>query len=103
MFKVNQGAFSVVGGWNTVNNSFYSYQDNVFKCFLGPSFRHIIDFGDLNQARFVITGGNSGQPWNMHYSDQTRLWLEGKYHLMPIDRKEIERYLEAKLVLKPEN
>ena len=103
MFKVNQGAFPVVGGWNTVNNSFYSYQDNVFKCFLGPSFRHIIDFGDLNQARFVITGGNSGQPWNMHYSDQTRLWLEGKYHLMPIDRKEIERYLEAKLVLKPGN
>ena len=101
VFKINQGPFPVVGGWNTVNNSFYSYEHDVFKCFLGPSLRHIVDFGKLDEAKFVITGGESGQPWNKHYSDQTPLWLAGEYHPMWMNEKDIKAHLDGELILKP--
>lgn len=100
-FKINLGPFPMPGGWNTVNNQFYSYAQKVFQVRLGPSLRHIVDFGAVAEAQMVYSGGQSGQPFHRHYADQTPLWLKGEYHPMWMDEAVIRGHLEGELVLVP--
>lgn len=41
------------------------------------SLRTVIDVGDWEQCRFVIPGGQSGNPLSPHYDDQLPLWTRG--------------------------
>ena len=41
------------------------------------SLRMAIDVGEWEQSRFVLPGGQSGNPYSRHYADQMRLWLKG--------------------------
>ncbi|HTR82544.1 MAG TPA: penicillin acylase family protein [Bacteroidota bacterium] len=80
----NIGPFPVGGSGTTVNNGEY-YLANPYSVTLGPSTRQIVDFSDIDGAQSIIPTGESGQPMNEHYADQTPLWLNGNYHAMPLD------------------
>ena len=80
----NIGPFPVGGSGTTLNNGEYFLADP-YQTTLGPSMREIVDFARPEASRFVIPTGESGQPLNEHYSDQTELWLNGEYVLIPID------------------
>jgi len=41
------------------------------------SLRMVIDVGEWEQARFVLPGGQSGNPFSPHYQDQFGLWRKG--------------------------
>jgi penicillin amidase len=41
------------------------------------SLRTVIDVGDWERCRFVIPGGQSGNPLSPHYDDQLPLWRKG--------------------------
>jgi penicillin amidase len=41
--------------------------------------RMIVDFADLNGARFMVTPGQSGHPRSPHYGDLAPLWARGEY------------------------
>jgi penicillin amidase len=45
----------------------------------GASLRALFDLSDLSRSRFVIAGGQSGNPVSGHYADLTPLWRDGKY------------------------
>ncbi len=45
----------------------------------GASLRALFDLSDLSRSRFVIAGGQSGNPMSGHYADLTPLWRDGKY------------------------
>ena len=45
----------------------------------GASLRALFDLSDLSRSRFVIAGGQSGNPLSRHYADLTPLWRDGKY------------------------
>lgn len=48
----------------------------------GPSERLIVNFADPFHAQSVIPGGQSGNPFSSHYSDQLhQLFLDGLYHI----------------------
>jgi penicillin amidase len=66
-----------------------------------PSYRQIVDLGDLSDSRSIHTTGQSGLPGSPHYDDFIRPWLEGRYHPMLYDRKAILDDLEHMLVLRP--
>ena len=67
-----------------------------------PSWRHIVDFADVKQARSVFPGGQSGHPGSPHYLDQLPLWYRGELRVHRLDRSDIEAHLEGKLTLVPE-
>ncbi len=45
----------------------------------GASLRALFDLSDLARSRFVIAGGQSGNPLSAHYADLTQPWRDGKY------------------------
>lgn len=48
----------------------------------GASLRVIFDLSDLDRSRFVIAGGQSGNPLSAHYADFLPLWRDGQYVTM---------------------
>ncbi len=49
----------------------------------------------------VVAGGQSGHPFSRHYGDLLALWREGRTHPMPFAREQVERHVEARLLLLP--
>lgn len=58
-FTVNRGSF-VGGDFTHVH---------------GPGLRVVFDLADLEKSRFVLAGGQSGNPLSRHYADQFARWL----------------------------
>jgi penicillin amidase len=48
------------------------------------SYRAIYDLANLEESRFIIATGQSGNPLSRHYRDLTELWVAGR--LVPIRR-----------------
>jgi penicillin amidase len=42
------------------------------------SLRMVGDVGNWNESRFVLPGGQSGNPLSPHYEDQLPLWRSGE-------------------------
>lgn len=66
-----------------------------------PSYRQVVDFGDLRRSVSVLPTGQSGQPASPHYDDQLPLWLRGRYHPMLWDRADVEEHMTAETRLIP--
>ena len=43
--------------------------------------------------------GNSGQPASPHYADQFGAWLAGEYHVVSLNRSDVERDAENTTIL----
>lgn len=48
----------------------------------GASLRVIFDLSNLDRSRFVIAGGQCGNPLSAHYADFVALWRDGQYVTM---------------------
>jgi penicillin amidase len=44
-----------------------------------PSFRQIVDLGDLSRSISIVPPGQSGHLASPHYDDLIKPWLEGEY------------------------
>jgi penicillin amidase len=55
------------------------FQSAVFPDVHGPGLRAIFDLADLDRSRFIIAGGQSGNPLSPHYTDQIERWRDGGY------------------------
>jgi len=51
----------------------------VFPDVHGAGLRAIFDLADLDRSRFIIAGGQSGNPLSAHYRDQVERWRDGRY------------------------
>lgn len=51
--------------------------DNPFEVVHGAGFRAVYDLADLAASRFVIAGGQSGNPFSPHWNDQVDTWRAG--------------------------
>ncbi|MEO8430580.1 MAG: penicillin acylase family protein [Acidobacteriota bacterium] len=65
------------GDGSTVNVGGYR-RDGSFRMSDGPSYRQIVDFGDLAGARYVHTTGQSGNPFESGYRNLLPLWRAGR-------------------------
>lgn len=99
-FRVNRSPQSIAGGKETVNKASWPLGDD-FSVKFGPSLRHVVDFGSIEDALMCYPGGQSGQPFSPHYADQVDYWLSGAGHPMPVSREGIERHKAARLDLVP--
>ena len=97
----NVGPFAVPGSNEVINNTMFEYSDNeVLTVKAGPSTRRIIDFSDIENSWSVLPTGQSGNPMSKHYSDQTALYVAGKFRKMKLNKKEIIK-TSTKLLLQP--
>jgi penicillin amidase len=64
--------------------------------------RAVFDLSDLSQSRFVLCGGQSGNPWSDHYADQFPLWQAGDAIRIAQDQTAVIRGAKQTLRLLPE-
>lgn len=90
------------GGPYTINASnVRTDQPQPFETRNGPSFRAIYDLSDLDNSRFVIPTGQSGNPASPYYDQLTDLWAEGRYIRIPTKIDQVRANTQARLVLNP--
>jgi acyl-homoserine-lactone acylase len=73
----NHGPFAYHGDSHTVNVAHYAWGEN-FDTYAIPAMRLVVDFNRPEPAELIIHTGVSGNASSAHYTDQTKLFLEGR-------------------------
>jgi penicillin amidase len=63
----------------------------------------IVDLADMKHAMTINSTGQSGQPLNRHYGDQSRMWTFGEYKINTVDEFEMNHKKYDLLILLPAN
>jgi penicillin amidase len=66
-----------------------------------PSYRLAIDMTDLDDARIVITTGQSGNPFDAHYGDLIDEWTTGGWIPLPFTPAAVDEATVSTLTLAP--
>lgn len=69
----------------------------------GPSQRHVVDMGAVDEGGFILPTGQSGLPFSRHYRDQFPVWREGGLWAVPLARPIAEARAVRRLELIPRN
>ncbi len=77
----------------------YVPQDPYYNNSYSPSFRQILDMGDLPGGLASFPPGQSGQVGSPHYDDLARPWLEGRYCTVLWTREAVEAACGDKMIL----
>ena len=67
-----------------------------------PSLRAVFDVGAWRNSRFVLPGGQSGNPLSPHYGDMVELWRRGKGVSIAFTPEEVAAATTKELMLLPE-
>lgn len=67
---------------------------------LGPGYRQIVDFGDLNKSLYIDAFGASGNPLSSRYGEMIQRWRDLKY--IPMSEQTQDWGRTSVLVLKPQ-
>ncbi len=102
LLKLNQGKRPWPGSAGTLNASFIvPKEDTTFQTIVGPSWRMVVDFADVDAASFVIPAGNSGNPMSPHFFDFNQMWQEGRYWNIPFSEDRVKKNAASILILQP--
>jgi len=91
------------GDGYTINRGDMDFSDDAepFANRHASSLRAVYDLADPEASRFIMPGGQSGNPFSIHRRDLMPLWARGDYLPMVSDRKKLEAAGVQRLVLKP--
>ncbi len=91
------------GGPYTVNrgNSRVNSPDSPFAHVHGATMRAVYDLADLDNSRFIIATGQSGNPFSPHYGDLVERWRDGVSFTIAGSPTELSRGGNATLTLHP--
>lgn len=95
----DRGPFSIGGDTDTPLQTAMHAEDPYDNKAWSPSFRQIVDMGDLSRSLIIIPSGQSGQFTSPHYDDLIEPWLQGDCHPMLWNRDQVEEQAVAKLRL----
>lgn len=86
----NVGTFAVAGSNEVINNLMFTHNPTgIYNVKSGPSTRRVIDFSDVENSFSILPTGNSGNPMSKHYNDQAKMYNQGKFRKMKMNKKEI--------------
>jgi penicillin amidase len=97
----NRGPFPCGGDTDTINQASVFPLAPTAPCNNIASLRAVIDVGAWSNSRFVLPGGQSGNPASPHYDDLLPLWQRGEAVPIAWTPEEIEQAAVATLVLEP--
>lgn len=79
----NIGPFNIGGDQTSPNNTEYHFKQVIaesnYNVVVGASMRMIVNTADIEHPFTVNSTGQSGQPINPNYKDQTRMWMFAEY------------------------
>ena len=67
----------------------------------GATYRHIVDFADIDGSLFTNAPGQSGRPGSPYYGNLTEDWADQGYFPMLFSREAVEARAQYRLVLAP--
>jgi penicillin amidase len=67
----------------------------------GATYRHIIDFSDLDGSLGSNAPGQSGRPGSPYYGNLTASWGAGEYFPLLFSREAVEAQAQHRLILRP--
>ncbi len=97
----NLGPFSWGGDANTVAQSAVDPANPTVNAPFIASLRMVVDVGNWEENRFVLPGGQSGNPLSPHYDDLLPLWLRGDGVRIAWSEEETGRVAVKALTLMP--
>jgi penicillin amidase len=95
----SRGPFPIGGDTDTPCQTAIAPQQPYDNRRAAPTFREIVDLGDLSRSLVLVPPGQSGRLGSPHYDDLIEPWLRGEYIPMLWTRDQVEAELEARLVL----
>jgi penicillin amidase len=102
LFNLNRGPYPVNGSFHTVAP--YSYPSgDPSKVEHGASHRHIYSLAGWDSTQSVIPTGNSGVIKSRFYLDQTKLFVDGKYHSDYFSESTVQENAKYTMILQPGN
>ncbi|MEB0205083.1 penicillin acylase family protein [Pseudomonas sp. CCC3.1] len=97
----NVGPFAAPGSHEVPNNLSAKLGNAPWAVSYGPSTRRVIDFADPSHGLTINPVGQSGVPFDKHYSDQAQAYIEGDYDITHIDDTEVQANTRSTLRLVP--
>lgn len=97
----NLGPIPCRGDANTISQAAVSPLDPFADTHNMANLRTVFDLADLGNSRFVLCGGQSGNPCSPHYQDQLPLWQRGETISIPWTQTQVIRATRHTLVLLP--
>jgi len=97
----NLGPYPCGGDTNTVSAAPVDPADPTGNPVAVASLRMAVDVGEWEQSRFVLPGGQSGNPLSRHYADQMALWRKGDALPIAWSPEAVARATRHTLVLAP--
>ena len=86
----NVGPFPVNGTREVINNMAFTYDETgAYRVTSGPSTRRVIDFSDIENSISILPTGQSGNPFSSHYDDQAKMFVNGEFRKMMMNKEEI--------------
>jgi penicillin amidase len=67
----------------------------------GAGYRAVYDLADLDNSRFMIATGQSGNPLSPHYGDLVRPWRDGAHFRISRGKDDLARPALGRLALEP--
>ena len=98
---VNVGPFPAPGSHEVPNNQSAAIGPAPWPVTYGPSTRRLIDFADVAHALTINPVGQSGVPFDRHYSDQAQTYIEGGYEQAHFSDEEVTANTRGTLKLLP--
>jgi len=95
----NRGPFPIGGDTDTLCQTAHTPEESYDNILWAPSFRQIVDMGDLSKSVFSFPSGQSGHLGSPHYDDLIEPWLKGDYLPMLWTRGQVEDHAKDRLVL----
>ena len=99
----NLGPFPWGGDANTVSQAAVSFLDPTENSPFVASMRMVVDVGEWEDNRFVLPGGQSGNPMSSHYADQLDLYRFGGAVSIAWSDERKEGAVVDRLVLEPDH
>jgi acyl-homoserine lactone acylase PvdQ len=66
----------------------YGYEGNSFIC--------VVEFGEKIRAKSLLTGGESGDPSSVHFTDQAKMYTQGTFKNVLFYKEDILKNLKIK-------
>jgi penicillin amidase len=98
----NRGPIPRGGDGETVAQTGRQYTDLRVNPTVIANLRMVVDVGNWEESRFVLAGGQSGNPLSPHYADQFALWQRGEALALPWSEEAVQAAAHRVLRLVPE-
>lgn len=95
----DRGPYPIGGDTDTPCQTAISPKDPYHNKAWAPSYRQIVDMGDLSRSEAIHPPGQSGHLASSHYDDLVEPWLRGDYYPMLWTREQVEQEAQDQLLL----